>query len=1443
VALVTPVLASRMLQSLGLFIRRRRHTILITVAAAVATLILMAGSVVAWSAYAEWRMGRVELTTDGAPLVCQVIAESSDSPIGDPFDLVSRAVVTLPAGDYRLLASGTGRLSRTYRFAVNRGETQAHRIALDEGRLLGGERMTEIGNGKLPREIPIPFAPMTRPLERSPGKSDFVERSRESLICRDAATGNVIWNTAHPEKPFAQGRNPALWMKNVSATARTSELLRPAPDLDGDGTGDLLWSIQSSAAFLAISGKNGSMLWNYVADLDGPGGPKADGPANFSQQDPRARANWTIGTPILADVDRDGLPDLIATCIFCETREETERRPVAESAGKPAETKVPFYRRLVMAVSGRSGRQLWKFAIDPTFQSAWQEAWRQPPALLHGRQSTLLSVVDGARWLGLDPATGQPRAGPFDLEAIAIREVQYCDLDGDGEPELVALGLGPAGGPREVRAFSIKTGHALWTETAGSDYDQSENGGPRPGFPLPVDLDGDGRSEIVVSDQGPMPPLSGYRGVKLIDGSSGKPRWHRPMIPDTKAGDGVTEIIAAPDLDGDGTRDLVTISLVAGKNPPRSQTPPADPERVYVDALSGKDGQALWWWSVDLPAEKFTRIWKPLWWGRGPDGWPLLAVPLGGAHPDGVEGNLGSERLLPPTVHLLEASTGKERHSVNGLTRAAIADFNGDGLTDLWGEVDGELRAFRGEAPEAWRVLGGSYASGSRQSNVAFVGNSTVDFDGDGIADTWTDNVRAPGASALETTGSHTALTRSGRDGHVIWKAVLDPRETWFEPDRGESYGLIAFPLPVGDLNGDGTPDVIVQKYAQTAGSTARGAATLPLQVLSGRTGRVLWRAGPLPLGFEAQGYSSITSIEAQAIEPGKPPDLVVHHGNPFVKPGSPPAPPGPGSPYRPSLARVSGRDGRILWDITLAESAAPQMFRYVPGPHFVDVNGDGALDILLFAPPIASAGQPEYRLVAISLADGKQLWSQPLRSELDLAGDIQIGDLDGDSRPDIVLMDQLFKADVLELEVRALSGHDGKTRWTWNSGPVFQGNLPSRLITLANLDVAGKQSVCLNFKEPGGTRRILVLDGAGKERAHRDVAGDYASILNAVDSNGDGRDEILASYGERICALQSDLKEAWSWPNPFISVERILPPSQGQRCMVLISPALALDGATGTPRWTGQAPLIYWPPSIVPRLLDPGNAARPPLLISNGMAATFCRVAMPTTPDGKLAPPRGTPVQPGRIRDDPRWTRPLPWLIWLKGIFGPWGFLAAAGLALVNVALPLSIVRLLAGRRRFSIRALMALPVAAAIPLMCLLVLEPVLPANSAPFLTSERRLFTAGTLAGLPIVYCVLWTAKRVARLRWKTVCAIAALIVIASLAIAAVWLRFDVRSKAAIEHYSLTGWYLVALPGAYVAAVVCLLIRAVVAIYEFVRHRVRRAGAHDFPGNLGRTPTSSS
>ncbi len=174
-----------------------------------------------------------------------------------------------------------------------------------------------------------------------------------------------------------------------------------------------------------------------------------------------------------------------------------------------------------------------------------------------------------------------------------IRPLQQADLDGDGEPELLALEFGPAFRHNTLHAFSIMTGRELWAEIVGEVYyDRSRwYVAANPDLPMTADLDDDGRPEIVAAGSGAIPPLGNYRGVKLLDGLTGKLRWQRPMSPDSSASDGLIQAIIAPDLNGDGTRDLVTISLFAGKNPAKAgQPPPDEPARAYVDAISGKDG-------------------------------------------------------------------------------------------------------------------------------------------------------------------------------------------------------------------------------------------------------------------------------------------------------------------------------------------------------------------------------------------------------------------------------------------------------------------------------------------------------------------------------------------------------------------------------------------------------------------------------------------------------------------------------------------------------------------------------------------------------------------------------------------------------------------------------------------------------------------------------------
>src|SRR5579885_1091204 len=133
---------------------------------------------------------------------------------------------------------------------------------------------------------------------------------------------------------------------------------------------------------------------------------------------------YVSGQPIAADVDNDGKPDLIAVL----------------SPGTPQNRATK--KRRVAAVSGRSGRELWSRDLgDATSRSDIE--------LIRIGEQPVLAAAHGARWIGLDAATGRPCAGPFDLPAEPIRAPQYADADGDGRPEIIIVAAGAVTGKDE----------------------------------------------------------------------------------------------------------------------------------------------------------------------------------------------------------------------------------------------------------------------------------------------------------------------------------------------------------------------------------------------------------------------------------------------------------------------------------------------------------------------------------------------------------------------------------------------------------------------------------------------------------------------------------------------------------------------------------------------------------------------------------------------------------------------------------------------------------------------------------------------------------------------------------------------------------------------------------------------------------------------------------
>ncbi len=456
------------------------------------------------------------------------------------------------------------------------------------------------------------------------------------------------------------------------------------------------------------------------------------------------------------------------------------------------------------------------------------------------------------------------------------------------------------------------------------------------------------------------------------------------------------------------------------------------------------------------------------------------------------------------------------------------------------------------------------------------------------------------------------------------------------------------------------------------------------------------------------------------------------------------------------------------MWDIELVEGTEIRS-RSKP-------SSDGALDSVFLIPPQFRPGRQPAQLAATSLIDGKQLWSTSLETTSFGTHVFAVDDLDGDGHPEIVLMRFEYQTGAT---VTAFEGRDGSRRWTWSARFSRQ---PEPGLALADLDGDGKRQVCLSLTPLSGRRRVVILDGAGHERAYREVASDGTNELAAVDLDGDKHDELLLRSNDRLEVWNGDLKSLWSSTANSSQIDQILPASPGRPAEILLRSAVGLDGHSGRPRWAGQPPLK--PPAFIPALLDPGDASRMPRFLSQGLGSTVCRVALPTEASGIYAPPQGARVPDGLGRNDPRWTRPLPWTTGRVSTLGLKDFLVIVGLALSNVMIPLAILRLAARRRPWTMRVLLALPVAAAVPLMVFLSVTPQNESRADAWIAYDKLEFLLATFAGIPFLVYALAACVAMFRWQYKSLAGLAALELLTSLAVAAAWLSYDMRLMPAIE-----------------------------------------------------------
>jgi len=543
---------------------------------------------------------------------------------------------------------------------------------------------------------------------------------------------------------------------------------------------------------------------------------------------------------------------------------------------------------------------------------------------------------------GFAPPTGQ-----------AAQDSALADVNGDGIPD--RLSLTASGVTVELVAAD---GSILSTAQFPTGFS------PEPGSSeiLTADFNGDGKPDIAVSNYGDNPATP---GVAILpghgDGTFGAPQF----VAAGQAGQFV-QSIAAADFRGIGKIDLAvslgsTILILAGNGNGTFQAP--------VSYSVPKGAQSLL--ALDLNG----------------DGLPDLATAGGGFV--SVLLNSGGHFGQPVTTAIPFAANEQYYLAYTDLDRDGKLDLiaaclNSNALVVLFGKGDGTFRN-----PAAYAV-----GSGPDSLGVLPLVDGTILYTGDATTGDTILTVVGPQGNVQATPynfagGAPTGIAAADLNGDQQFDVVvvggasdvsvaISQGGTTFQPPVGYSLGPSSpgpLAVAIDNLNGDRKPDVIV---ANAAGSVSvllgNGDGTLRAPITTMLPNR---NAQSLALGdFNHDGNVDV-AVAAFGTQSGatRPDDGAV-----LVLLGQ-----GDGTFQAPVALTVSG-----LHPVAVAAA---------------DLNGDGNLD--LAASMAGNFNQPT--TLAVFLGDGAGGFAAartfPLRTTGNYQGGIAIGDLNGDGKPDIAVV------------------------------------------------------------------------------------------------------------------------------------------------------------------------------------------------------------------------------------------------------------------------------------------------------------------------------------------------------------------------------------------------------------------------------------------------------
>ncbi|MEM7474567.1 MAG: protein kinase, partial [Planctomycetota bacterium] len=609
----------------------------ISSAAAVTAAVILSG-ILAWSMFWESRQGAFRLRGGGGPLTANIfkVAEGGSREYETSLTVPMQSPVNLDDADYDIQLSPLGDWSRIIRMPVIRGAFRDYRL----------QRSRSMRRG-----IPSDEGPVI-PVSGFEGDAVLVKKgallSRQSLDEKadwildvsairveqtelPAVDSDPIDKSGNEEKsgptdrlvnfgdsaPYPLGNS--LYSNTTQANAAFA--LRSPIDLDGDGQSDTIVAADQEPALLAINAE-GEILWARECVFD---------PASNSSL-PNWDSRWSpavLSIINIGDINQDSIQDLIVNLVRVQPKVQTDSALVWIS-GKdgsvirslrmpkigPAHPKWPYDGILPAQASPDRKWSVISFETDGveqnvraphnTVQSERRYAVPSPLRLLQDAKTVFYQA--GSACQLLDSSSGELRASfQTNLQpAMSPREIRT----NSGESLLLYAGIPTGQSATQFALIALDQGGTrLWTYTSCLDMVEDTHFMlRRTAWPLVADLNGDGSDEILALPETRSDRYS--HDLMLLGAADGKPMWAEPCSIFGITGLATARIVSMQDINDDGWRDLALASIggppTLGPSASRWFDYSSSVSRfgevfIYIDWISGKDGQKLSWSRQRLP--------------------------------------------------------------------------------------------------------------------------------------------------------------------------------------------------------------------------------------------------------------------------------------------------------------------------------------------------------------------------------------------------------------------------------------------------------------------------------------------------------------------------------------------------------------------------------------------------------------------------------------------------------------------------------------------------------------------------------------------------------------------------------------------------------------------------------------------------------------------------